>query len=76
MTLPSQSITLFVIPAGTVTSKPSAPTGLAASVGSGTVTVTWIGSGGATSYTVRRSSKSGSGYVSLVLRCRDSTRRR
>jgi ABC-type uncharacterized transport system substrate-binding protein len=65
VTLPSQSITLFVIPAGTVTSKPSPPTGLAAQVGSGTVTVTWIGSGGATSYTVWRSSKSGSGYVSL-----------
>jgi len=63
--LPSQSITLFVIPAGTITSKPAAPTALAANVGNGTVTVTWIGAGGATSYTVWRSSKSGSGYVSL-----------
>jgi hypothetical protein len=65
VTLPSQSITLFVIPAGTITSKPAPPTGLAANVGSGTITVTWTGGGGATSYTVWRSLKSGSAYVSV-----------
>ena len=53
-TLPSQSITLFVIPAGNITSVPTAPTGLAATVGSGTVTLTWSAGGGATSYTVKR----------------------
>jgi hypothetical protein len=37
-TLPSQSITLFVIPAGNVTSPPSAPTGLAAT----SETAPWI----------------------------------
>ena len=45
-TLPSQSITLFVIPPGKVTSPPSAPTGLAASVGYGTVYLTWQAAGG------------------------------
>ncbi|MEI9976177.1 MAG: hypothetical protein WDO73_31480 [Ignavibacteriota bacterium] len=39
--VPSQSITLFVIPAGSVTSPPGAPTGLSATVGSGAVTLTW-----------------------------------
>ena len=46
-TVPSQSITLFVIPSGNTLAPPSAPTGLAATVGSGTVTVTWNGAGGA-----------------------------
>jgi hypothetical protein len=58
-TLPSQSITLFVIPPGKVTSPPSAPTGLAASVGYGTVYLTWQAAGGATSYTVSRGTVSG-----------------
>jgi O-glycosyl hydrolase len=48
-TLPSQSITLFVVPAGSITSAPTAPAGLAATVGSGTVTLTWTAGGGATS---------------------------
>jgi hypothetical protein len=64
-TLPSQSITLFVIPAGAVTSKPTAPTGLAATVGNGTVILTWNAAGGATSYTVGRSTVSGGPYKSL-----------
>jgi hypothetical protein len=59
-TVPSQSITLFVIPAGNVTSQPSAPTGLAATVGSGTVDLTWLPTGGATSYTVSRGTTIGS----------------
>jgi uncharacterized membrane protein len=65
MTVPSQSITLFVIPAGSVTSPPNAPTGLAATVGSGTVTLTWVASGGATSYSVKRGTVSGGPYVTL-----------
>ena len=59
-TLPSQSITLFVIPAGHVTSVPSAPTGLAATVGNGAVNLTWQATGGATSYTVSRGAVIGS----------------
>jgi len=64
-TVPSQSITLFVIPAGHITSVPTAPTGLAATVGSGTVTLTWTAGGGATSYTVKRGTVSGGPYTSL-----------
>ena len=57
-TVPSQSITLFVIPAGSVITKPTAPTGLAAAVGSGTVTLTWLATGGASSYNVQRGTSS------------------
>ncbi|MGA2850053.1 MAG: glycoside hydrolase family 44 protein [Terracidiphilus sp.] len=64
-TLPSQSITLFVVPAGSVETAPSAPTGLAATVGSGTVTLTWNAAGGATSYNVLRSSSSTGTYASI-----------
>ena len=64
-TVPSQSITLFVIPAGSVTSPPTAPTGLAATVGSGTVTLTWNAGGGATSYTVKRGAVSGGPYTAI-----------
>ena len=62
-TVPSQSITLFVIPTGSVTSPPSAPAGLAATVGDGTVTLTWNAGGGATSYTVQRATVSGGPYA-------------
>ena len=65
VTVPSQSITLFVIPAGGITSVPTAPTGLAATVGSGTVTLTWTAAGGATSYTVKRGTVSGGPYTNL-----------
>jgi hypothetical protein len=64
-TLPSQSITLYVIPAGTITSVPTAPTNLAATVGSGTVTLTWTGGGGATSYNVKRATVSGGPYATV-----------
>jgi fibronectin type 3 domain-containing protein len=63
LTVPSQSITLFVIPAGSTLSAPSAPTGLAATVGNGTVTLTWNAAGGATGYTVKRGIASGGPYV-------------
>jgi hypothetical protein len=64
-TVPSQSITLFVVPAGGITSVPAAPTGLAATVGSGTVTLTWTAGGGATSYIVKRGALGGGPYVSI-----------
>jgi hypothetical protein len=64
-TVPSQSITLFVIPAGSVLSPPSAPTGLAGTVGNGTATITWKATGGATSYTVKRGTASGGPYSAV-----------
>ena len=65
-TVPSQSITLFVIPAGSILSPPTAPKGLAATVGSGTVTLTWNATGGATSYTVKRGIASGGPYSKVA----------
>jgi hypothetical protein len=65
-TVPSQSITLFVIPSGSVLSPPNAPAGLAASVGNGTVTLTWNATGGATSYTVRRGITRGGPYSPIA----------
>jgi hypothetical protein len=64
-TLPSQSITLFVIPAGNVTTAPTAPTGLAATVGNGTATLTWNAGGGATSYTVQRGASSNGPFTAI-----------
>lgn len=64
-TLPPQSITLFVIAPGNVTSVPTAPTGLAATVGNGTVHLTWNATGGATSYTVGRGTISGGPYTTV-----------
>ena len=65
-TVPSQSITLFVIAAGSTLSPPSAPTGLAATVGNGTVTLTWNPAGGATSYTVQRATASAGPYATVA----------
>jgi hypothetical protein len=64
-TLPSQSITLFVIPAGNIRTAPVAPTGLAATVGNGSVTLTWNAAGGATSYTVLRGTHGGGPYTGI-----------
>ena len=47
-------------------SVPSAPTGLAASGGNGRVDLGWDSVAGATTYTVKRSTTSGSGYVALA----------
>ena len=65
-TVPSQSITLFVIASGTNLSPPNAPAGLAATVGNGTVALTWNATGGATSYTVRRGIVSGGPYTAVA----------
>jgi len=64
-TVPSQSITLFVVPGGSVAPPPTAPTGLNATVGNSSVTLTWLASGGATSYTVKRALVSGGPYASV-----------
>src|SRR3954451_817552 len=45
---------------------PSAPTGLNATAGNGHVALTWNAVGGATSYNVKRSTTSGSGYTTIA----------
>jgi fibronectin type 3 domain-containing protein len=45
---------------------PVAPTSLVATAGSNQVSLTWSGSAGATSYNVKRSITSGSGYVTIA----------
>lgn len=65
-TVPSQSITLFIIPSGSILSPPSAPAGLSATVGSGTVTLTWNAAGGATAYAVKRSATNGGPYTTIA----------
>jgi cellulose 1,4-beta-cellobiosidase len=65
-TVPSQSITLFVIPAGSVVTAPAAPTGLSAATGNGSVTLSWTASGGATSYTVKRATQTGGPYTAIA----------
>ncbi len=45
---------------------PPAPTGLTATAGNGSVTLSWSASSGATSYTVKRSTTSGSGYTTIA----------
>jgi hypothetical protein len=65
-TAPSQSVTLFVIPTGSVTSAPTTPTGLAASVGNGAATLTWNAGGGATSYTLSRGSSSSGPFAAIA----------
>lgn len=47
-------------------SPPAAPTGLTATAGNAQVSLAWTASSGATSYTVLRSTTSGSGYVAIV----------
>jgi hypothetical protein len=64
-TLPSQSITLYVIPGGNVVTVPPAPTGLTAMVGSAVVNLSWTAAAGATSYTVQRAAVSGGPYATL-----------
>src|SRR5205814_2332127 len=47
-------------------SSPAAPTSLAATAGSGQVSLTWNASASATSYNVKRSTTSGSGYTTIA----------
>lgn len=49
-----------------LSSPPAAPTGLAASAGDGQAALSWSASVGATSYYVKRSTTSGSGYGTIV----------
>ena len=49
VTVPMESVTLFVIPAASPNA-PAAPTGLSASPGDGRVTLSWNAVSGATSY--------------------------
>lgn len=65
-TVPSQSITLYVIPAGSVLAAPPAPAGLAATAGNATATLTWNAVSGATSYAVKRGTVSGGPYATLA----------
>jgi hypothetical protein len=58
-TVPSQSITLFIIPPGNMISPPPAPTGLTATKGNKQVSLKWNASTGATSYNVYRGTKAG-----------------
>jgi len=57
-TVPSQSITLFVIPASTG-APPAAPTGLKATASNARVSLSWTASTGATSYNVYRGTSPG-----------------
>lgn len=50
----------------TTYSLPAAPANLQATAGNAQVTLTWSGSTGATSYTVKRSTTSGSGYTAVA----------
>ncbi|HEV7573012.1 MAG TPA: DNA/RNA non-specific endonuclease [Thermoanaerobaculia bacterium] len=50
----------------TVVVPPAAPTGVNATAGNGHVALTWSAVGGATSYNVKRSTTSGSGYATIA----------
>jgi hypothetical protein len=51
---------------GGTTTPPAAPTGLLATAGNAQVSLTWSASSGATSYHVKRSTVSGSGYATVA----------
>lgn len=53
-------------PGGGVIEVPTAPTGLAATAGNGTVSLTWDAVSGATGYTVKRATTSGGPYTTLA----------
>ena len=50
----------------TVVVAPGTPTGLAATAGNGQVGLSWTASSGATSYNVKRSTTSGTGYTTII----------
>ncbi len=63
LTLPAQSITLYIIPTVSV---PSAPTGLAATAGKAQIALKWSTATGATSYNIKRSTTKGGPYTKLA----------
>jgi hypothetical protein len=65
-TVPSQSITLFVIPAGSIATAPTAPTGLVAIAGDGQVALRWTGSSGTSSYSLYRGTAAGTESATAI----------
>jgi hypothetical protein len=57
--VPQESVTLFVIPPAPPASAPPTPTGLTATPGNASVTLSWNASSGATSYNVYRGTSTG-----------------
>ncbi|WEK54902.1 MAG: glycoside hydrolase family 6 protein [Candidatus Cohnella colombiensis] len=55
-----------VIPGGSGTQAPAAPTGLTATAGNAQVALSWTASSGATSYTVKRATTSGGTYTNVA----------
>jgi hypothetical protein len=66
--MPANTITMLVLDTSTIGggSVPPAPTNLTATAGNAQVALTWTASSGATSYTVKRSTVSGSGYANVA----------
>jgi len=64
-TLAGPSVTLFVIPKGTVTQKPATPTALRASVGNKVVTLNWNAAVGAASYNLYRSTAASGPFTTV-----------
>ena len=64
-TVPSQSITLLVIPAGSIIT-PAAPAGLQATAGNGHVSLTWMAASGAASYSVYRGTAAGAEATAAI----------
>ncbi|HEY4215062.1 MAG TPA: hypothetical protein VGM84_26545 [Steroidobacteraceae bacterium] len=62
----SAQVSAIPTAAGSATAIPATPTGLAATGGSAQVTLAWSASGGASSYHVKRSTTSGSGYAQIA----------
>jgi hypothetical protein len=58
--------TCYLDSVGWATPPPAAPTGLAAVAATGTVTLNWSAATGAANYSVKRSTTSGSGYVTVA----------
>jgi len=59
VTVPAQSVTLFVVPAAPSVPPPAAPTGLTAQGGNAQAALTWSGSTGAANYTLYRGTAGG-----------------
>ncbi|HEU4752404.1 MAG TPA: malectin domain-containing carbohydrate-binding protein, partial [Armatimonadota bacterium] len=66
ITATGRRLNLYNLLSGTAPTPPAAPTNLTATAGNASVSLTWNASSGATSYNVKRSTTSGSGYVTLA----------